>query len=277
MVAQQSLQEAADLGENRVQVERPRLQHLPSPEREQLLRQLRRPVGRTLDLAQVAFELRVAIRPLEQQRRVPDDPGQEVVEVVCDAACKAAEALELLGAQELRLEAFPVGDVAHERDVQSRDEVRPGRCLGNDHGAVRAHRLPLLAHGASLDVLRPLRADVLEPRGRKELVEVPADQIALGDADQLAAGGIDVDVAALVVGDEDRVECRVEDSAELLLVLAQHPFGVLALDRRADKARCCAEGIGLGRAPHPLVDAVVEADRAPPRRRRRRWERSSET
>ena len=102
VVAQQPLQEAADLGEDRVQVERARLQHLPAAEREQLLRQLRRAVGRTLDLAEVARELRVAVRPLEQQRRVPDDAGQEVVEVVCDAAREPAEALELLGAQELR-------------------------------------------------------------------------------------------------------------------------------------------------------------------------------
>ena len=118
MVAEQSLEEAADLGEHGVQVERARLQHLPPPEREQLLRQLRRPVGRTLDLAEVAGELRVVVRALEQQRRVAGDPGQKVVEVVCDAAREPAEALELLRVQELRLEALPIGDVAQEGDVQ---------------------------------------------------------------------------------------------------------------------------------------------------------------
>ena len=62
VIAEQPLEQPADLGEHRVQVERTRLQHLPPTEREQLLRQLRGPVGRTLDLAQVACELRVAVR-----------------------------------------------------------------------------------------------------------------------------------------------------------------------------------------------------------------------
>ena len=59
VVAEQPLEEPTDLGEHRVQVERARLQHLPPPEREQLLRQLGCPVGGTLDLAQVARQLRV--------------------------------------------------------------------------------------------------------------------------------------------------------------------------------------------------------------------------
>ena len=149
MVAEQPLEHPADLGEHGVQVERTRLQHLTPPEREQLLRQLGGAVGGALDLAQVARELRVVVRALEQQRRIARDPGQEVVEVVCDAAGEPAEALELLGAQELRLEPLPVGDVAHEGDVEAGDEVRARRRLGDDDGAVRAHRLPLLAHGAA--------------------------------------------------------------------------------------------------------------------------------
>ena len=183
---------------------------------------------------------------------------------MCDAACEPAEALELLGAQQLRLEPLPVGDVAHEGDVEAGNEVRSRGRLRDDHGAVRAHRLPLLAHRASLDVLGPERLHVREPLGRQELVEVAADQVALGDADQVAAGRIDVDVAAVVVGDEDRVERGVEDRAQLLLVLAQNRLGALADDRRRHEARSRTERVQLGGAPLALRDAVVEADEAPP-------------
>ena len=99
---------------------------------------------------------------------------------------------------------------------------------------------------------------------RQELVDLPADQVALGDAEVLAAGGIDVDVAALVVGDEDRVERRVEDGAQLLLVLAQHGLGALAADRGSEQARRRPQRVELGRAPGALRHAVVEADEAPP-------------
>ena len=264
VIAEQPLEEPADIGEHLVQVERARLQHLPPAEREQLLRQLGGAVGGALDLAEVARQLRVAVRALEQQRRVARDPGQQVVEVVGDTAREPAEALELLGVQELRLEALPVGDVAHERDVQAGQEVRSRRRLGDDHGPVGPHRLPLLAHGAGRDVLVPARPAPLRGARRQELVDLAADQVALGDADQLAAGRIDVDVAALVVGDEDRVERGVEDRAELLLVLAKRDLGALPLDRGGNEARCGAKRVGLGRAPLPLGDAVVEADEAPP-------------
>ena len=58
VVAEQALQEGADLGHDGVQVERTRIQHLASSEGEQLLRQLGRPVGGALDLAEVACEAR---------------------------------------------------------------------------------------------------------------------------------------------------------------------------------------------------------------------------
>ena len=237
VVAEQPLEEPTDLGEDGVQIERARLQHLTAPEGEQLLRQLGGAVGGALDLAQVARELRVVVGTLEQEGRIAGDPGQKVVEVVGDAAGEPPEALELLSAQQLRLEALSVGDVAHEGDVEARHEVRARRCLRDDDGAVRAHRLPLLLHRSSLDVLGPELLHVPEPLRRQELVQVAADQVALRDADQVAAGRVDVDIAAVVVGDEDRVERSVEDRAQLLLVLAQDRLGALADDRGGHEAR----------------------------------------
>ncbi len=252
------------VGHHGVQVERPGLQHLPPAEREQLLRQLCGAVGRPDDLAEVAPELAVAVRALQEQRRVAGDPGEQVVEVVGDAAGQPAEALELLRAQELRLEPLALGDVAEEGDVQPREEVGAGRGLGDSDGPIAPLRLPLGEDRAAGNELGPVRLDRVALVRRQELLDLPADQVALGDAQVLAAGGIDVDVAALVVCDEDRIERRVEDGAQLLLVLAQHGLGAFAANRRREQARRRPECIELGRAPGSLRHAVVEADEAPP-------------
>ncbi len=86
VVAEQALQERADLGHDGVQVERPGIQHLAPAECEELLRQLGGTVGGTLDLAEVAAKLDVVGCPLEEERGVAGDAGEQVVEVVCDAA-----------------------------------------------------------------------------------------------------------------------------------------------------------------------------------------------
>ena len=131
VVAEQALQERADLGDDGIQVERARIQHLAAAEGEQLLRQLGGAVGSALDLAEVAAQLDVAVCSLEQERGVAGDAGEQVVEVVRDAAREPAEALELLRVQELHLEPLPLGDVAEEGDVEAGEEVRPRGCLGD--------------------------------------------------------------------------------------------------------------------------------------------------
>ena len=102
-----------------------------------------------------------------------------------------------------------------------------------------------LLGGRNSSILRPIRSRLATPKYSH-------------------AGGVDVDVAALVVGDEDRVERRVEDGAQLLLVLAQNGLGALALERGGDQAGGRPQRVELGRAPAPLGHAVVEADEAPP-------------
>ncbi len=131
-------------------------------------------------------------------------------------------------------------------------------------GPVAPPRLPLGEQRAAGDVPGPVLFDRRELVRRQELVDPAADQVALGHAEVLAAGRVDVDVAALVVGDEHRVERRVEDRAQLLLVLAQHRLRALAADGGREEARRRAQRIQLGGAPGPLGLAVVEADEAPP-------------
>ena len=138
------------------------------------------------------------------------------------------------------------------------------RGLGGPDRAVAAHRLPLFEHGAAGDVGGPVLLDRREPVRRQEVVDAAADQVALRDPDVVARRRVHVDVPAVVVGDEDRVERGVEDGAQLLLVLAQDELGAFPLDRRLDQARRGPESVRLGRAPFSLRDAVVEPDEAPP-------------
>ena len=178
LVSEQPLQQARDVGEHGVQVERARLEHLAAAEGEQLLRQLGGAVGGSLDLGEVARELRVAVGSLEQQRRVAGDAGQEVVEVVCDAAGEPAEALELLGVQELRLQPLAVGHVAQERDVETGQEVGTSRGFRDPDRAVAALRLPLREHGTAGDVGGPVFLDGRELVRRQELVDAAADEVS---------------------------------------------------------------------------------------------------
>ena len=183
VLAEQALQRAADLGDDRVQVERPRLEHLPAAEGEQLLRQLGGAVGSPLDLAEVAAKLDVAVRALEQQRGVAGDPGQQVVEVVGDAAGEPAEALELLRVQQLRLQPLPLGDVAEEGDVEAGEEVRSRGRLGDrtvpslrcvSHSArigpparnvaQSSSTVASLCGGRNSSTLRPIRSRFATPR-----------------------------------------------------------------------------------------------------------------
>ena len=116
---------------------------------------------------------------------------------------------------------------------------RPGRKFGRaDASATRSVPSDLcVSHssrsGPPCDELRPVLLERCETVRRQELIDLAADQIALRDTVVARSRGVDVDVATLVVGDEDRVERGVEDGAELLLVLAQGCLGMLALDRGA--------------------------------------------
>ena len=156
VIAEQALQEGADLGHDGVQVERARVEHLAAAEGEQLLRQLGGAVGSPLDLPEVAAQLDVVGCSLEEERGVAGDAGQQVVEVVCDAAREPAEAFELLCIQELHLQPLPLGDVAEEGDVEAGEEVRSRGCLGDLEGAVELACLPLGADRAALQERRPV-------------------------------------------------------------------------------------------------------------------------
>ena len=123
-------------GDDLVQVEHARVQHLAAAEREQLAGERRRLLGRVGDLADLVAVLRVGAR--EQDLGVAGDHRQQVVEVVRDAAGQPADRLHLLRLGEALLEPPPLGHVVgeHERRRTALEHHLAGRDLDVDQRAV---------------------------------------------------------------------------------------------------------------------------------------------
>ena len=107
------------------EIEHGRLEHLLAAEREQLVRQVRRAVRRLDDLVQIVRRSAVLIGAHQRELRVAGDDGDEIVEVVRDAAGERADGLELLRLAELRLalaqrllDARALADLVGEHDVR---------------------------------------------------------------------------------------------------------------------------------------------------------------
>ena len=112
--------------EQRADVDRARLKVLAARESEQALDQRRRPARRLKRGVDQAMRLVVGRQPAAQQVEVADDRGQQIVEIVRDAAGQLAERLELLRLVELGQREFmlpgPLLDPGFERLV--------GQCAG---------------------------------------------------------------------------------------------------------------------------------------------------
>ena len=85
VLADQAVEHAAHVGDALVEHDDFRREDLPPAEREQLSGQRRRAIGRVEDLLDVGLERR-AVQLLQQQLGIAADRGQQVVEVVRDAA-----------------------------------------------------------------------------------------------------------------------------------------------------------------------------------------------
>ena len=98
-------------GDELVEIQHARRQHLAAAEGEQLAGQCGGPVGRPLDLAQVLATQGGEPRLLLQQRHVAQDAREQVVEVVGDAAGELADGLHPLRPDQALLELPAIGDV----------------------------------------------------------------------------------------------------------------------------------------------------------------------
>ena len=142
------LDEAAEhrphVGDDDVQVEQRRLDDLLAAEGEQLARQARGTRARPLDLRHVDLARIVGIEIVQYQVAVPENHGQQIVEVVRDAAGQPPDGFHLLRLLVLLFERAALGDVKRNPDAAHRCavpvEVHAARAGQPPHGAVRPDR-----------------------------------------------------------------------------------------------------------------------------------------
>jgi hypothetical protein len=92
-----------ELGDHTVERQHAGLEYLAPAERQQLSRESRRALAGVPDLLDVSPQRVIGAKLLEQQLAVAQDPGEQVVEVVRDAAGKLADRFHLLGVAQLLL------------------------------------------------------------------------------------------------------------------------------------------------------------------------------
>ena len=116
VLADQPPQHGGGISHRHVEVEHPWGEHLAAAESEQLASELGGAPCRVADLSDVPAHLRVGAHLTLEQAAEAEDRGEQVVEVVSDAACQLADGLHLLGLAQLLLEAKPFGDVLGEHE-----------------------------------------------------------------------------------------------------------------------------------------------------------------
>src|SRR5207244_11315660 len=87
------------------------VQNLAPAEREQLPRERRGAIGRAADLLKVGVQRAAGDELVGDQHAIALDGGQQIVEIVRDAARELADGLHLLGLAILFLEQASLGDV----------------------------------------------------------------------------------------------------------------------------------------------------------------------
>jgi hypothetical protein len=217
---------------------------LASAEGKDLLHQAARTGRRLLDLFEVVGRRMRRLEFLARQRDVAEDRGQDVVEVVGDAARQGADGLQLLRFAQLRLQreavrlGLPAGaDVAEEGgefvsgiDLQDRD-----RELDGERVAVAMLRVDLdqpIEHPAAA-ARREAResAPVRLPKAGRDdrLLQQPADRLRSAPAEQRLRPGVPAGDPARRVHLDDRVERVLDDREIAVATLVEGGFGLRPL------------------------------------------------
>ncbi len=238
LVGQQPVQQVRELGERVLEVDDRGPQRLLAREGEELADEGGGAVGVLADLHQVAVLLVGDVVAHQQQVAVAVDRGQEVVEVVGDAAGELADRLHLLALDELGLEGLELGGVGEDRE-QRRGAVEHGA----GEGDLQEHLLAVggaagdlgAAEGAALDrvgeALGDRAAEALDQIG-----EADAGRGAL--AEELAGGGVGVGQPAIGLEAGDRHRQLVEE------VVGHQPGDLGAVEGDEQEV---AEAVGAGK------------------------------
>ena len=166
VLVKKARQHVPEVGDSLVDVHLPRDRHLLPAESEQLMRELASPLSGRLDFLEL-----VAIDSCrmtgQEQLGVAEHRGQQVVEVVRDAAGELSHRLDLLHLPELFFHQPLFGDI-----FANHDELGEGPVLV-------CHSLAAEADGGGAAVLaRPLDLEAVEPARSMDLLKDPG---ALGD------------------------------------------------------------------------------------------------
>ncbi len=245
-------QHAGRLADERPQRDRARFAALAAAERQHLLDQVARAVARLIGLVEIGLQLRIrgAGGALGREGDVPHHAGQDVVEVVRDAARQVADRLHLLGLLQLRLElATPGIRLRAGRDVAAHVEHVRRAAVLDRHAAqfeVVPGAVPPQQRGLEHDLLARERARVQRPDGfgvGRRIGEhaVGSDHRVARVAAHRLVRRVDVDDAEVGVAQHERVRRGVEDRAVLFLAVEQRLLGALAL---GDVARSIASTSG---------------------------------
>ena len=114
MLAERPLQQFRGIDDQRIDVGFPRFERLLAGERQQMLGEVRAARRGFVDHPRDGGELRLALDRVGQDFDRSGDHGQDIVEVMRDAAGELADRLHLLGLPDPVLGRDPVGEVADE-------------------------------------------------------------------------------------------------------------------------------------------------------------------
>ena len=114
MLAERSLQQLRGVDDQRVDVGLLGFERLLAGERKQMLGEIRAACGGLVDHPRDGGELRFVLDGIGQDFDRPGDDGEDIVEIMRDAAGELADGLHLLGLPDAVLGRDLVGEVAHE-------------------------------------------------------------------------------------------------------------------------------------------------------------------
>ena len=160
MLADDARQHREQARHDRVQVEDLGRQELLAAEREQLPREGRGAIGRLADLADVVHDRIVGLQPLLDEVGVADDGGEQVVEIVRDAAGEAADRVHLLRLAQLLLAIeqhaarLPVAERVADRTLEMRADELLLDVVGGSFAQCRLVEIPAAVAGDQDEWLR---------------------------------------------------------------------------------------------------------------------------
>ena len=202
-LAQRALQEAFEVGDEFVDVDRAGFENLLAREVEQTAGEFGAAARRAHDLVEARHRLGVVAQRAHEELQVAHDDGEQIVEVVGDAAGEAAERLHLLRLAKARLEVLPV------RDVLEADD-------GADALSVLDDRAARELDGRPLPSRRQKRSSMFSRASPERMVH--DDRAVFGRIARAVGAGVVEEVVGVLAdrfvgGEAEHVERRAVDEA----------------------------------------------------------------